>query len=172
MTRQYGSKLIVLTVLAASTGGCSWIFVDGPPPDHADLDYFTCTPSRVAPRLDVVGAGLNVLAALVVAASDADFNYYGGNSIRETLILGYLGQAAIYGFSARSGFSRVNACNEALRLRGERNEDPDTLADGPTDRTPGDATGSRHKPAFGPARRLPVPSWAPPNLVPVNRPGS
>lgn len=172
MTRHHGIKLILITILAASAGGCSWIFVDGPPPDHAELDYFTCTPSRVAPRLDVVGAGLNVLAALAVAASDTYLNSYGDNSVRETFILGYLGQAAIYGFSARSGFSRVNACNEALRLRGERNEDSDTLVDEPTARTPGDATGSRHKPAFGPVRRLPVPSWAPPTLVPVSRPGS
>ena len=45
--------------------GCSFAFVTGPPANHAQLPYFDCTSSRLAPALD---AALSMLMALNIIA--------------------------------------------------------------------------------------------------------
>ena len=169
MTRQHCIKLALLSILALSSGGCSWIFVDGPPADHAELEFFTCTTSKAAPRLDLIFGGLNLIGAVAVAA-ESDEDYYYDYFGREFYIGTYLVQAAVLGLSARSGFSRVSACDEALRQRGERNSDRGARngdPDGSAEITPpGEGID------LGPVRTLPTPSWTPPTLFPAGRPGS
>ncbi len=48
--------------LTFSAGGCSFVFVSGPPLGHEELEYFTCTESNSVPVLDVLWAGLDVTA--------------------------------------------------------------------------------------------------------------
>jgi hypothetical protein len=58
-------------VLIASLSGCSFAFVNGPPPHHEQIPAFDCTESRVAPVLDTLFTALEV-ANFAVAADSTD----------------------------------------------------------------------------------------------------
>lgn len=167
MTGKRGMKTIALFLLAAGAGGCSWIFVEGPPPDHAELDYFTCTTSKAAPRLDVIGAGLSALWGTLFLATPADDSFF-SDSDHKLIAWSYLGQAAIQGAAARSGFGEVNACHEAIRMRGERNRARQAV---PEDARVDDAEWPETS-GPGPVGGPWTPSWTQPLLFPVKRPGS
>ena len=47
---------------ALATSGCSFIFVERPPPDHAERATFGCTFGYTAPILDAVFTGLQTLS--------------------------------------------------------------------------------------------------------------
>lgn len=115
MRRPYA--LVLLALAAASTSGCSWLFVTPPPEGHERMRYFDCTTSRVAPAFDVVGAGLYGLTGAVVAAS-------GEERIglpREAGFL-YLGVAVVDVASAAYGFSATSRCEKAKSAMMERDD--------------------------------------------------
>ena len=152
-------RFFLLAVVALGSGGCSWIFVDGPPEDHAELDFFTCTTSRTAPRLDLVWGGLNLLGVIVATAETSEeFEADSDGLSREGFIVSSAIWTVVAGLSARSGFQRVDACEEAIRQRGQRSlpSAPESAGDQPEVRS--DPAGG----GPGPVRHLPVPSWSPP----------
>lgn len=106
--------LLVISVSALASGGCSFMFVDGPPKRHRQLPYFTCTTSRGWPVVDTVFAGLYGLSA-ISAFANAD-------SDNDTTTVGAVtgGLAALFIASAVSGYSDASQCREAtedLQLR-------------------------------------------------------
>jgi len=110
---------VVISALAVTlTGpvmGCSVLFVNAPPPPANRPRVVECTSSNVAPIIDSLIAGWQVLRiGLALAASDAD---YTGNRLNFTrgqdIALG-AGLLTIFGISATWGFFQTAECREAL----------------------------------------------------------
>ena len=145
--------LLRITLLCAfflTSTACGWVFVNGPPPNHESLPFFTCTQSKTWPILDVVWGGLAVISGIdALASSDEAF---AGNNDRVATGVAYLAWGVASGFSARSGFNKVNECRAAYA--------------GLAQRLVGDAD------ALQQASDLSTPSWRPPQLPPVRSPFS
>jgi hypothetical protein len=115
------SKVALVAVVALSGGlGCSLVFVDRPPANHASLRYFDCTSSRLAPIADATLAGLMTLATIGTTSDRPQ-------DPRATVEVGVLTAgavaSAIYGFA---GVQRCHAAKEGLsrRLFFERESPP------------------------------------------------
>jgi hypothetical protein len=102
--------LLVTLCLAVgvSGGGCSFIFVDGPPTQHKKMPYFDCTSSNVLPVVDSVIGGIYGIAA---ASELANHDQYSSTSTSENL--GMLGFAALFAASGIYGFGKTSSCREA-----------------------------------------------------------
>lgn len=57
-------KLGLLGLLPLLLPDCGFVFSQGPPTGHEQMESFTCTESNAGPILDIVWASLNVLGAL------------------------------------------------------------------------------------------------------------
>jgi hypothetical protein len=86
--------------------GCSWIFVQPPPPDYGRGRDLDCTTNRAAPVIDTIFTITNVISALYVAGQNNVTNK--GASVG----LG-LSVAALWGMSAGYGYSNTSQCEEA-----------------------------------------------------------
>ena len=78
-------RRIVLALALLS--GCSFVFVSGPPPQHEQLPYFSCSESRVFPILDTIFAvleGANFIFAASVSDERWADNYNGDPPIART----------------------------------------------------------------------------------------
>jgi hypothetical protein len=95
--------------------GCSLGFVAGPPPEHAELPYFSCSDSHVAPVLDSVLGGVAGLTFLAAAGeTDAMWEMNNGRLSSRTNAIAVFGPlAALEAASAYYGYTRVHACGEA-----------------------------------------------------------
>lgn len=112
----HGLRIALWAGLTLSLSGCSFLLVRGPPPDHLALDDFECTEQRGAPSIDVLIAGLGVVVAVGAAATAGDDSDF-------ALAFGVgpgLAVAGLAGWSAHTGFKRVNRCREALQELRER----------------------------------------------------
>jgi hypothetical protein len=110
-------RIVLVLALALSVGGCSFVFVSGPPPQHEQLPYFSCTESRVAPILDLV-FGILQGANFLFAAGSSDErwaeNFDGDPPIqRTTAIPIYAAVALLSAGGAYYGFTRTAACRDA-----------------------------------------------------------
>lgn len=111
----------LLAALTLSVSGCSFLLVNGPPPEHAHMDYFSCTESNAVPTIDGVAAFLNgIHTFLVVGNRDAYDDKYGLGMSSQTLM--GLGTVATlgYGLSAWEGSIRTDNCRDAKRDWAER----------------------------------------------------
>ena len=119
-----GIGVIRALIAAVFSAGCSFGFVAGPPPQHAQVASFTCSDSKLAPILDSVFAGLTATIAYGAAsASDDQWAMdHTGFSSRITSAVVYGGFAALTGASAYYGYRTVNDCRDARRVAGERVE--------------------------------------------------
>src|ERR1043165_3138739 len=106
----------VLTVTMSMGSGCSFLFVHGPPEDHAQMARFECSESHALPVLDLIWAGLNGLGAATVDDTNPQHDQVVGVGIAWLVVSGI---SAIY------GFNKVGACNKAKRERDERYLPPD-----------------------------------------------
>ena len=52
-------RRLATVLLALSASGCGLLFVESPPPNHPDLEYFTCTESKALPMVDGIVFALN-----------------------------------------------------------------------------------------------------------------
>ncbi len=103
------------------TTGCSYLFMEPPPPQHARLDSFQCRTSKGTPTLDtIVGIG-EVLSAIAFIAIARDAN--GGD---EELAAAYAISNGATGVvtlaSAVYGFSAASECNDALEALAQRQQ--------------------------------------------------
>lgn len=99
-------SLAISVALAAASGGCSWVFVDGPPAAHKQLPYFECTSSNAWPVVDTV---FGVATALEAATLLASTRSSGANTAAAVAA----GEAVIFGASAVSGYQKTSSCREA-----------------------------------------------------------
>lgn len=118
---------IAALVVLLTTGGCSFVFVDGPPAQHRQMPYFDCTKSRFVPVLDVIFSALQIANfSLAAGKSDEEWDemYDGDAPIERGPSMGlYAGLAALGSVSAYVGFKRTSKCRDAkgelmIRQRG------------------------------------------------------
>ena len=102
---------LIFTVLLHS--GCSYLFVSGPPTNHAQMGSFECSESNAWPVIDAIWAGLNGIGAASAASDDQNPNQ------GQVVAVG-LAWLAVSGISAIYGFTKVSDCHAAKRLRDER----------------------------------------------------
>lgn len=107
----------MVLVIGLVLGGCSFVFVSGPPPNHAQLPTFECSSSRVVPALDTAWTVLQTLN-LIVAASESDgdwSNTFGGNPpfSRGTAIPLYAVAALLGAGGMYYGFTKTGDCRRA-----------------------------------------------------------
>jgi hypothetical protein len=171
LKRPATSAVALLTSLSVS--GCSFIFSEGPPPNHQRLPFFDCSTSYAPPVLDTVFGGLFALSAVsVVGTSDTEWKRE--NPATETsrssvivvnvVMLGLLGASAIY------GYSKVGQCRPAkdqLMLRMMRPAAPQAWPPPP----PGYPAPPPGYPAPPPGYPAPPPGYpAPPPSYPAPPP--
>lgn len=99
--------LIAACLLSCFATGCSWLFVDKAPPNHAQLRYFDCTSSKIAPVLDTVEAVGGSLAAGIIASDSS----YGSDKAAGVAV--EIGLAAVFAASAIYGYTATSDCRDA-----------------------------------------------------------
>jgi hypothetical protein len=110
--------LVVVLCSSLVLGGCSFVFVKGPPANHEQLPAVTCTESWIVPGLDTAFTAIQVIS-LAYAASASEWNE---NFLSRTgSIVLYAGLAALGGAGMYYGFTRTKRCRAAKaqsRMRG------------------------------------------------------
>lgn len=99
--------IAVVGACALGSGGCSYLFVDGPPQQHKQLPYFTCSRSKAWPVVDsVIGGVYGIAAVSAFAAGESNQAAIGSGVVAG-------GVAALFVASAISGFRDASECREA-----------------------------------------------------------
>jgi hypothetical protein len=101
-------RLIAIMCLGLMWGGCSYLFVTGPPPRHDRSGSFDCTTSNGWPVFDVVYGSVNTAANISLANN--------GGPKKDTYVAGAIGSAILWGSSAIVGFGRTSRCRKAKGL--------------------------------------------------------
>ncbi|HVU52688.1 MAG TPA: hypothetical protein VHL80_18535 [Polyangia bacterium] len=119
-TRSRACGLVVLLcagAAAVTTGGCSFLFVDGPPANAKKATAFSCTTSNGLPVVDGVIAGLAAVSAIsAIADGHQTYDPTTGASTTKpdyTTAVGAAAWGALFAASAYVGHSRVSECKEA-----------------------------------------------------------
>lgn len=146
---------LISTIIATFSlqSACSFLFVQGPPDDHARRVSFSCSESNTLPVLDMIWAGLNGLGAAVVddTAENKD----------QVRVVG-IGWLLLSGISAIYGFSKVSECNKAQQLRDERFYPGGVAAPPPAAPPPAAPPPGALPPAVAPPHAAAPPPAAPP----------
>jgi len=111
-------------LLGSAVGGCSWTFVDAPPPEVPEGQLPECTESQAAPIADAVFAALGAAAVVAGAGlmgavlgadtSGEDYLRDGiGLGVGLPLIIGGVATLISFAVSADDGFTDTAACTEA-----------------------------------------------------------
>lgn len=148
------TRAVVTVCLLALLPGCSFLFVNGPPPDYAERPYFDCTSSRLAPITDTVFAVLYGVSGTVFLTLPTNNGF--DSSATMPIGLLYLGWATFLGASAIDGFDDTAACDNATSAMNHR---PLVLPVNP---------GPNNAPAQRPSVWVPAPTASPaPQEAPV-----
>jgi hypothetical protein len=103
---------LAIATLATAFGGCSFAFVNGPPPNHRTSPFFTCTSGNGAPILDTVAATIGLIDAASFAADGlSDSSTTTGSKTANMIVLG--GGAALLAASAAYGYKKTSECRAA-----------------------------------------------------------
>jgi hypothetical protein len=94
-------------------GGCSLLFVDGPPKTYQPSWQIQCTTSNALPVIDVLLAGFQAYRT-GAALSRSDSDYRGAAISRSADITAGVTLFALTAISAGVGFSRVSDCKAAI----------------------------------------------------------
>ena len=107
--------------LGGVNAGCSFIFVDSAPPDHAKLQYFDCTSTyglSVADGVIALGGGIG--AGMVLSQSKQEYADKNNGASRnaaagvDLALTGLLAASAVYGIVQATGCDRAK---EQLKAR-------------------------------------------------------
>ncbi len=89
--------------------GCSFVFVNGPPPGDGPLPRGTCTTSTAAPTLDAAGAALwGLLGGVAVFGDESDSDFVTNEAVAVVSLL----IAGAYTYPAVRGFRATSECRE------------------------------------------------------------
>jgi hypothetical protein len=103
---------LAIAALSTALGGCSFAFVNGPPPNHRTSPFFTCTSSNGVPMLDAVAATIALLdAASFATDSGSESSTTTGSKTGNAIVLG--AGAALLAASAAYGYKKTSECREA-----------------------------------------------------------
>lgn len=113
------TRIAFLFVLLPAVSGCGYLFVNGPPAEHQQMNYFSCTESNTGPILDAVWAGLSAASAIAIAvdpdAYEETWDVSSGSGIASSVLwTGFSGSAALV------GFNKTDDCRAAKRALAER----------------------------------------------------
>src|SRR5689334_2312647 len=110
-------RLVAVILVTQLIGGCSFVFVSGPPANHRQLPVVECTTSRFAPVLDTVWTILQTLNFLGAASSsEQEWNdaFNGDPPLKHSTAIPLYGAlAALGGAGMYYGFSRTGECRAA-----------------------------------------------------------
>jgi hypothetical protein len=100
----------IAALVLCGAPGCSLLFVEGPPPDHAHMQQpFDCTSSNAAPIVDTAFAVLYALSAATVSArTEASAEH---RDLTPSVLM--IGVATLEGVSAVRGFVTTSKCRAA-----------------------------------------------------------
>jgi hypothetical protein len=108
--------IVTLALLAALVGpatGCSLLFVKPPAPPEERGEIVRCTSSAAAPVIDMIIASLQVVRTLI--AFSATDEAYAHAAIPRPVDIGLgIGLSGLFAVSSGYGFSKTNACREAV----------------------------------------------------------
>jgi hypothetical protein len=103
---------LAIAALSTMLCGCSFAFVNGPPPNHKTSSFFGCTSSNGVPMLDTVAATIGLLDAVSLATgSGSDSNTTTGSRTSSAIAAGAV--TAVFAASAAYGFKKTSECREA-----------------------------------------------------------
>lgn len=106
------ATFLTVLLLSLPTGACGFIFANGPPSNHNELAYFSCTEGNPGPILDAIGAGLSVVGAAMIAADpdsyESDYGTGAGGGFAVNVAA-----AALLIPSAVVGFKKTKQCRAA-----------------------------------------------------------
>jgi len=98
-------------MFSTALGGCSFAFVDGPPPNHRTSPFFDCTASNTLPVLDTVASTIGLLDAVSFATGSNDASTATGSRKGDAIAFG--AGAALLAASAAYGYRKTSECREA-----------------------------------------------------------
>jgi hypothetical protein len=108
---------LAIAFLSTAVGGCSFAFVNGPPPNHKTSAFFDCTSSNALPIIDSVVAAGALLDAVGAGAGSSSFVNNDGtmstSSARTSVAIAYGAGAALLAASAGYGFKKTSECRDA-----------------------------------------------------------
>lgn len=112
--------LTMVTALAFTpvATGCSFLFVEGPPPNAEKVPVLHCSTSDGAAGADIVIAGLQALRTIYAMSLD-EADYKGSPLSRESDMAIGLGLTTLFASSAYHGVKNVSACKAAMKKRAE-----------------------------------------------------
>ncbi len=160
MPPQNRLALVATLILTSATGGCSFAFVNGPPPNHRQLRFFDCTSSNTIPTLDLVVSALSLLDA-VAAGTDGSGTTATGSSKAD--LITFAAGAALLGASAAYGYKKTGECRDAETQLMLRTPPTPTLAPSPYFAPPVPYDPWLPHPAVAPLPTLPPPAAPPPS---------
>lgn len=103
--------VFALALVSVVSGGCSFLFVNGPPPNHRTSSFFGCTSSNALPFVDVAFAAGSILEAFDPGAGSS--GYATASGAQAANVVAYGATAALLAASAAYGFSKTSRCREA-----------------------------------------------------------
>lgn len=106
--------LVAAVILSVAGSGCSFLFVNGPPPDHKTSTFFDCTSSNTIPFVDVAFAAGSVLEAVEGGTGVQSQGYDTTTTSRTGEAVTFGVTAAVLAASAAYGFNKTSQCREAL----------------------------------------------------------
>jgi hypothetical protein len=108
--------LVLIAALAGPQAGCSFLFVQKPPPEESRRGsgrVVDCTSSNAAPVIDGLVMGFQMVrTALALSASDAQ--YAGAPISREADITFGISLTALFAASMIAGFGWTSDCRDAM----------------------------------------------------------
>ena len=156
---------IMIAVLLFQSG-CSFLFVKGPPEQHAQMASFDCSESHAWPVIDTIWAGLNGLGAINASSDNMTPN-------QSQVVAVGVSWLVVSGISAIYGFSQVSACNNARRQREERYQRSMGVSGAPPmDPDAAMPSGAPQAPAASRAARVAPPPAAPAPVAPGAAPAA
>ena len=115
--RYLAARITFLGLVLLATGGCSLVFVNGPPLGHQRMEDFSCTESRVWPIVDI-GLGATAAATTRVQTESpvtGEWEVVVGQTIAFAAAV-----TAVYALSSFVGFKRVSTCRAAKQNIAQR----------------------------------------------------
>lgn len=108
--------IVAAIAVASLQSGCSFLFVKGPPANHAELASVECSDSNGWPIVDAIWAGLNGLGAATAPADKIDSSGMKSSPSHDQVVAVGVSWLVVSGISAIYGFSKVSACRDAKQL--------------------------------------------------------
>src|SRR5689334_17744097 len=110
-TTQDSFVIVLAALLAGAAMGCSALFVNRPPPREKRGRVVDCTSSNVAPIIDALIAGWQIVR-IAVALSASDAKYDGAPITRRQDIALGGGALTVFGISSAYGFVSTAECRQ------------------------------------------------------------